>query len=118
MTIDIKNNLVFHFNENLIKKEHKAISTSFSQIEVLKDGRILILENYYKYENGQNSNLYCLNQNLEIVWFLPTGINEDGVDVYVGFSTKGNQIFTNTWNGFRVEIDVETGIIINKQFTK
>ena len=118
MTIDLRNNSVYHFDENLIKKEHKAISTSFSQIEVLKDGRILVLENYYKYENGQKSNLYCLNYKIEIEWFLPTGINEDGVDVYVGFSTNGNQIFANTWSGFRVEIDVESGKIINKQFTK
>ena len=118
MIIDIKNNLIYNVDEFRNRKEHKAISTNFSQIEVLKDGRILVLENYYEYENGQKSNLYCLNQNIEIEWFLPTGINEDGVDNYVGFSTNGNQFFANTWNCFRVEIDIESGEIINKQFTK
>ncbi|REG88754.1 hypothetical protein [Flavobacterium aquicola] len=118
MTIDLKNNTIYHIDANRNKKVHKAISTSFSQIEVLNDGRILVLENYYKYENEQKSNLYCLNQNIEIEWFLPTGIDEDGVDNYVGFTTNGNQIFANTWNCFRVEIDIENGEIINKQFTK
>jgi hypothetical protein len=118
MTIDIRNNRIYHFDEKINKKEHRPFSTNFSQIEVLNDGRILVLENYYKYENGQKSNLYCLNQKIEIEWFLPTGFNEDGVDVYVGFSTNGNQIFSNSWNGFRVEIEVESGKIINKKFTK
>lgn len=118
MTIDIKNNLIYHFDENRNRKEHRAISTSFSQIEVLNDGRILVLENYYKYENGHKSNLYCLNQNIEIEWFLSSIIVEDRVDNYVGFTTNGNQFFANTWNCFRVEIDIENGGIINKQFTK
>jgi hypothetical protein len=118
MTIDLENNLIYHFDENRNKREHKPISTNFSQIEVLSDGRILVLENHNKYENGLKSNLYCLNQNIEIEWFLPTDIDKDGLDNYVGFTTNGNDVFANTWNCFRVEIDIETGQIMNKQFTK
>lgn len=42
MTIDIKNNLIYSVDRSKNRKEHKAISTNFSQIEVLKDGRILV----------------------------------------------------------------------------
>ena len=112
MTIEIQNNLIYSYDKNRIKKEHKPFSTSFSQIEVLNDGRILILEDYYKFKYEQKSNLYCLNQDINIDWFVPTQI----ADVYVGFSTNENQVFANTWNGLRVEIDVETGKIINKHF--
>jgi len=114
MTIEIQNSLIYNYDKNKIKKEHKPLSTSFSQIEVLNDGRILILENYYKFKYEQKSNLYCLNQDIDIDWFLPI----QNADIYVGFSTNGNQVFANTWNGFRVGIDVETGKIISMQFTK
>ena len=118
MTIDIQNNSIYKVDIEGNRKEHKAISTNFAQIEVLKDGRILVMEDYHQYTNDQKSNLYCLNQEIEIEWFLPTGISEEGVDVYVGFSTTENQVFANTWNCFRVEINIETREIISKQFTK
>lgn len=114
MTIEIQNNLIYNFDKNRIKKEHKPLSTNFSQIEVLNDGRVLILEDYYKFKYEQKSNLYCLSQDIFIDWFLPT----QNADIYVGFSTIGNQVFANTWNGLRVEIDVETGKIISTLFTK
>lgn len=118
MTIDFRNNRIYHFDENLRLKEQKPFSTNFSHIEVLENGKVLIIENYYKYENGDKSNLYCLNQNIEVEWFLPTSKNVDGIDPYVGFTTNGSRVFANSWNGFRVEINTGTGEIISKVFTK
>jgi hypothetical protein len=118
MTVELKNNRIYHYDENRKLKEHFAFSTDFSQFEVLKDGRILIMEKYYKYENGNNSNLYCVNQDLEIEWFAEIGKSEEGLDVYVGISTNGNKVYANTWNCFRNEIDIETGKIKSSVFTK
>jgi|GEM_PF-2588096 len=61
MTIDFKNNRIFHFDQDLNLTEHKPISTEFKEIEVLSNGRILIVENYHEYDNDGKSNLYCIN---------------------------------------------------------
>lgn len=118
MTVELKNSRIYHYDENKNLKEHLAFSTKFSHFEVLKNDKILVIEDYYKYENGENSNLYCVNQNLEIEWFAEIGKFVDGLDVYVGFTTNGNKVFANTWNCFRHEIDIETGKILSSEFAK
>jgi len=119
MTIDFKNNRIYHFDREIKCKEHKPISSEFREIEVLSDGRILIVEDYFKYKNGDKSNLYCLNQNMEVEWFLPfANTNHSSMDNYVGFTTNGNRIFANTFSCYRVEIDTKKGAIISSTFTK
>jgi hypothetical protein len=119
MTIDFKNNRIYHFDKDLNLTEHKPISTEFKEIEVLANGKILVVENYYEYENGDNSNLYCINQQMEIEWFLPFPYeNHNSMDNYVGFTTNGDRVFANTFSCYRVEIDTEKGSIKNIQFTK
>jgi len=119
MTIDLKNNRIYHLDKEMKLKEHKPISTEFSKIEVLSDGKLLIVEDYFKYENGEKSNLYCLNQDIEIEWFLPyLNINQSDMDNYVGFTTIGDRIFANTFSCYRVEIDTKKGEIISSTFTK
>jgi|SRR5690606_27248699 hypothetical protein len=119
MTIDFKNNRIYHFDEDLKLTEHKPISTEFKEIEVLSNGKILVLEDYYKYENGNKSNLYCINQHMEIEWFLPYPYeNHNLKDNYVGFTTNGDKVFANTFSCYRVEIDIEKGDIKDVKFTK
>lgn len=119
MTIDFRNNRIYHYDENRNLKEHKPFSSTFSHIEILSNRKLLIIEDYYKYENGDKSNLYCLNKNFEVEWFLPyVGKNENGLDNYVGFTTNGNRIFANTFSCFRVEIETRFGKTINVEFTK
>ena len=118
MTIELRNNRIYHYDETQKLREHFAFSTNFAQFEVLNDGRILVMENYYQYENEERSNLYCINQNIEIEWFAQIGKNEDGIDSYVGFSAKGNRVYANTWNCFRIELDINTGFIVSSVFTK
>jgi hypothetical protein len=55
---------------------------------------------------------------LAVDWFVPTFIIGNNLDIFVGFTIKGNQNFANTWNCFRVEIDGLTGKILSKEFTK
>ena len=118
MTIELKNNRIYHYDENRNLKEHFAFSTKFSHFEILKNGKILVMENYYEYENGENSNLYCINQNIEIEWFAESKRNQEGIDVYVGFTTHGNKVYANTWSCFRHEIDIDSGKILSNEFTK
>jgi len=118
MTIDLRENRIFSYDSNRRLKEHKAFSTVFSHFKVLPNGKVLIIENYYKYQNGKNSNLYCINQDIEIEWFAQANSDEDGLDLYVGFTKNGSNIYANTWNCFRVEIDVLSGKIISREFTK
>jgi hypothetical protein len=56
MNIEVKKNTICLIDENGIAIEHKAFSTDFSQVEIIRNCKILVLENYYKYKNGQKSN--------------------------------------------------------------
>ncbi len=60
-----------------------------------------------------------MNQDLKIEWFLPTpNQTQNSLDLYVGFSTNGDKIFANSFNCYRVQIDIEKGQIISTKFTK
>lgn len=120
MTIDLHNNRIYHYDENRNLKGHTAFSTSFSNFEVLENGKVLVMENYFNYDNGDKSNLYCINQDIEIEWFAEIRKENEkkGIDYYVGFTTSGNKVFANTWDCFRLEIDLENGKILSTKFTK
>jgi hypothetical protein len=59
---------------------------------------------YYAHERGT-------------IWHaeLPT---TSGVDHYVSFSVNGGQLFGNSWSAYYVELDVASGKIQAKTFTK
>ncbi|HTK21497.1 MAG TPA: hypothetical protein VL442_18385 [Mucilaginibacter sp.] len=118
MRIDFRNNCIVYNNENWLHKKRTPLSTNFSEIEVLMDGRILVLEYDYKFQHQNLSNLYCLDRELEIDWFLPLPHPNFKDDFYVGFTSNGEKIFANTWYCFRVEVETETGSIKNVEFTK
>jgi hypothetical protein len=118
MTVTLKENRIYHFNENLKIKEHFAFSTKFACFEILNDGRLLVMEDYYNYKNEEKSNLYCINQQIEIEWFAETFTIENRLDQFTGFSIHGKSIFANTWNCFRHEIDIRNGKILSSLFTK
>lgn len=118
MTIDFKNNEIYWCDKTFKKFTHRPISTSFKEIEVLKNGNILVLEEGFKYSNNNKSNLYCLNRNMELIWYLDTPNNNHWhLDLYVGFSTNGEELFANSFSCYRVQFS-EHGQIINTWFTK
>lgn len=118
MKIDFKSNEIIWFSENLVKHAHKPLSTSFNEIEVLPDGRILVIEEYYQFSYGRKSNLYCLNRKLEIDWHLdyPCAEFQDNSG-YTGFSVNGEDLYANTFNGVRVKFNID-GQILDRRFTK
>jgi hypothetical protein len=119
MKIDIKENKITRFDENRIKKEHLPFSTGFDEIEVVPDGRLIILENFRDFDHNGKSNVYCLNRNLEIDWYLPLPNQQHTAnDVYVGFTTNDERYFANSWSGYRVEIDTKNGNPKDIEFLK
>jgi hypothetical protein len=118
MTISIRNNEIIWFDKTLTKFCHKPISTSFQEIEVLNNGNIVVLEEGFNYSNDKKSNVYCLNRKMEILWYLDTpNSNRWHLDLYVGFSTNGEELFANSFSCYRVQF-TENGQILNTWFTK
>lgn len=91
----------------------KPISTNIRQL-IKTDNKFIILEDYYKFE--KESNMYCLQDN-KIIWFAELPSPEDFYSNEILF-LGNNVIKSGTWSGFSVEIDVDTGKILNKSFTK
>ena len=119
MTIDIKNNRIYHFDEEANLIEHRPFSTGFKEIEVLANGDLLIIEDDHNYAHVGRSNLYCLGQQMHIKWFLRyPHMDPNPMDAYVGFTTHGAKIYANTFSCYRVEIDTVEGEILSVTFTK
>jgi len=118
MKIDFKNNVLIWFDEDVKLHEHKPFSTEFKEIEILKNGNILVIEDYTGYSYLNKSNLYCLNRKLEVQWFLDYPYKEFRKNNgYTIFTVNGEILFANTFNCVRVKFDNE-GNILDKIFTK
>lgn len=118
MKIDLRNNEIVCFDKDGNKNFHKPLSTAFREIEVLEDGRILIIEDYTNFEYEDKSNLYCLNRKLKIDWHLDYPIEEyKSNSGYTGFTVNGEELYANTFNCIRAKFDLN-GIILQTSFTK
>jgi hypothetical protein len=118
MKIDLLKNEISLVNEFGNNKKHLPLSTKFNEIEILTDGRLLVCEDYFGFNHSSKSNLYCLNKNLDIEWFLPMPDLSSENDLYVGFTSWGDRIFANSWDCYRVEVDINSGILKSVEFTK
>jgi len=76
----------------------------------------LIREDYYQYPRTE-SNLYMTDSENNVLWFAERAM---GDDAYAGQIRQiDNQtIKCASWNGFDCEIDLQTGKLVNAQFTK
>ncbi len=118
MKIDFKNNEIIWFEENVKKHSHKPLYTSFKEIEVLENGKILIIEDYTNFNLNGKSNLYCLNRLLEIEWHLEYPIEEyKDHSGYTIFTVNSEDLYANTFNCVRVKFN-KAGVILDKIFTK
>ena len=119
MKIDLEKLSISTFDSQYIEKKHLPLSTSFKEIEILFDGSVLIREDYYNYDYYGNSNIYRIDRNLNIKWFLETpNATLSKKDRYVSLKAVGNKFFAHSWDGYKVEFDFTTGEIQNKWFTK
>jgi outer membrane protein assembly factor BamB len=93
----------------------KAISTSMIQVKNLNNGRIIILENYYKFIG--ESNLYCIDKkSQQVIWFSELPMPND---LYSNkFSINNSEITISSYNGITVKIDCNTGKIKDEIFSR
>lgn len=100
-------------DKSIIKgsKSWMSKQTSIRQAEEIP-GLIIVREDYYKH-NG--SNIYALDFNLKLVW---TAELPNESDVFVGFTYNTGILRCQTWNGFLCNIDIATGKLKDKFFTK
>ena len=88
-----------------------ALQTKIKQAEDI-NGFIIIREDYYDF-NG--SNIYALDTNGAKVW---TAELHNKSDIFVGFDFDGSTLRCQTWNGFSCQIDINSGALVGKVFTK
>jgi hypothetical protein len=80
-----------------------------------KGNRLIIREDSYRFPQG-HSNVYCLNQELELLW---TAELPSPTDVYANaVIDRGISLECASWEGWDCVLDPETGKIIRKAFTK
>lgn len=91
----------------------KPISTNIKQIIKMDNNLLIIREDYYKFEGI--SNVYCL-ENADIIWYaeLPKSNDYFSNDLRL----EDNVLKASSWDGYTIEIDVGTGKILRKSFTK
>jgi hypothetical protein len=77
---------------------------------------IIVLLKYEVKKYGDFENLLLLKPDGTALWYaqLPTSSG----DAYVDFEVSNSKLFANSWSCYRVEIDVQTGKILQQDFTK
>ena len=78
----------------------------------------IVLLNHYEFSQSEYrhlSNLINVSPEGEIIWAAQLPQTKDS---FVDFDWEGNILFANSWSGFRAQIDLETGRILNRTFTK
>lgn len=90
----------------------KPISTSIVQI-IQSEEKLILREDYYKF-NG-DSNVYCIIEG-KLAWIAELPEKEDyySNDLLI----KNGKLIGYSWSGFSVDLDIETGKILDKRFAK
>jgi len=83
--------------------------------EVFEREQVIVLLKYWTKEYGAFQNLLSLKADGKALWHaeLPSS-----GDAYVDFEVSDGKLFANSWSCCRVEIDTQTGKILDRQFTK
>lgn len=91
----------------------KPISTNIRQIIKIDNDFLIIREDYYQFEGV--SNVYCLKDN-NIIWYAELPSKEDyySNDLQI----RNGNLQSSSWGGFTIKIDIKTGKILEKAFSK
>lgn len=125
-------------NSNKIILVKKAIYTKFEQFKRIKKDCNIIKENDFKFptENRECTNIYCLDDKLNIKWFVKppergdvfcnsiiwnksylNDINEYG-DKISKIKHNSDTFICSSWAGYTLTVDYENGQAIERIFTK
>ncbi len=91
----------------------KPISTNIRQIIKLDEDLLIIREDSHNFEGL--SNVYCLNKS-DVIWYSELPSEKDYYSNDLQF--KEGSLTVSSWGGQTVEIDIKTGKILQKSFTK
>lgn len=85
-------------------------------VEVIElNGRLIVREDYYQFP-PEASNLYCLDFDLNLVWFAE---RTSPTDAYANpIFLEDGEIVCASWEGETATIDPNTGRVIKGIFTK
>ena len=77
----------------------------------------VVLLDYITQPDGPYPNLLCVSSSGAIVWTadLPTA---SSTDAYVSFDLGHGVIHANSWSGYMVDIDIQSGALSGKVYTK
>jgi hypothetical protein len=117
-------------NSNTILKRYKPIF-KIAEFKRVKDNCIIIRENTDSYSEKQ-SNIYCLDDNLNLKWFSELPTEKDTFPNTIQWNKKlkesddlrhhtienENTLTCASWRCFTVSIEYDTGKIIASIFTK
>jgi hypothetical protein len=107
-------------NTGIVKWQGKPYGCSPKKIVPIINpvGCVVLLDydDFYQSKNRSKSNLLFLNPNGEIIWHAELPSTSD--DVYTFLSEESQKISANSMNGFFVHIDLTTGKITDRLFTK
>ena len=102
--------------EGQIIKDVKISNTAISNILIRKNKIFILCEDYEFDLEKYISNLSCYNDKLENIWYaqLPSP-----TDIYTETNTSiKKDLIAYTWESWRCFLNMETGKIIRKNFTK
>ena len=82
------------------------------------DDRLVLLESDTGKASRQNhfENLWRYSHEKGVIW--RAELPQSGANYYVAFELQTGGLWANSWSCFRVAIDLETGTIRSKTFTK
>lgn len=115
------------------------IGSSFKEFRRIGTNCIIVKEDEQNFpidNEGNKANIYCLNDNLDVVWCVNMPFENDGFpnpiqwDVEIkevktpeGYLTieyveNPNAFTCSSWAGFTISVDYKTGETIHAEFTK
>jgi len=104
---------------NGISDDGKVLGVTVLDVKELPtEGSVLVLLDHMEMGEGAARNLTKFTEKGALVWIadLPKA---DAGDCYLSMDLSAvGAVLANTWNGYRVTIDSETGKVLGQKFTK
>ena len=117
--------------------DEKTIINSFEpfckieEFKKVKENCIIVREEYFNEDINNHSNIYCLDNNLNIIWFAKSPFRNEtfvnpirwDLEFYeiktgIAYRKNENTFVCSTWGSVTVNIDYLTGKILKKMLTK
>ena len=105
---------------NGINDDGKVLGVTVLDVKELPtEGSVLVLLDYMEMGEGPARNLAKFTEQGALVWIADLPETAGSHDCYLSMDLSDDgTVLANTWNGYRVTIDGETGKVLGQKFTK